>query len=230
MHTLFANTGIQVVCIPLPSGRRYTSAQIGYGWQYCKCQTAGGEDEEPKTVEYPYVQWQVIQSHVSKLFLAVDTTLGDPEIGFFCDPTSLAGDFFIDLENIVDLTGQPLMGLPPLNVCIRAATATAGESKPVHLVVDFGNSRTGALLVEMSGEVTQAAEMLPFELFNRYTLDSFDEQGESVSRPAARWFSSKTRWCNSPYQLARETAKTEYYRDTVKGILGKKQVTRASGR
>jgi len=226
MHTLFANTGVQVVCVPLPSGRRYTSAQIGYGWQYCKCQDAGEDDEEPKTIDYPYIQWQVIQSHDSKLYLAIDTTLGDPEIGFFCDPTSLAGDFFIHLEQIVDLTGQTLQGVPAVDVCIRAATATAGEAKPVHLVVDFGNSRTGALLVEMSGEVTQAAEMLPFELINRYTLDTFDEQGEAVSRPPARWFSSKTRWCNSPYQLPREMAKTEYYRDTVKGILGKKQVTR----
>jgi hypothetical protein len=229
VHTLFANTGVQVVCIPLPSGRRYTTAQIGYGWQYTKCRETPGEDDDPdkvKAKDYPYIQWQVIQSHVSKLFLAIDTSLGDPEIGFFCDPTSLAGDFFIHLEGMLDLTGQPLAGLPPVDVCIRAATATAGESKPVHLVCDFGNSRTGALLVEMSGEVTQAAEMLPFELLNRYTLDAFSEQGEPESRPATRWFSSRTRWCNAPYQLPRETGKTEYYRDTVKGILGKKQVTR----
>ncbi|MCA9268366.1 MAG: virulence factor SrfB [Planctomycetales bacterium] len=229
MQTLFANTGVQILCVPLPSGRRYTTAQIGYGWQFTKCRTTvedQDESEEPKTESYPYIQWQVIQSNVSKLYLAVDTSLGDPDIGFFCDPTSLAGDFHVRLENLVDLTGQPLVGLPPVDICLRAATATAGEAKPVHLVVDFGNSRTGALLVEMSGEVTQAAEMLPFELFNRYTLDAFNEQGEPESRPNTRWFSSKTRWCNAPYQLPREAAKTEYYRDTVKGLLGKKQVTR----
>ncbi len=227
MHTLFANTGVQIVCVPLVAGRRFSSAQIGYGWQYCKCRDVGSEeDDEPKTVDFPYIQWQIVQSHVSKLYLAIDTSLGDPEIGFFCDPTSLAGDFLLHVENLIDLTGQPLAGVPPVDVTIRAATATAGEAKPVHLVVDFGNSRTGALLVEMSGEVTQAAEMLPFELVNRYTLDTFDEHGEGQSRPAGRWFSSKTRWCNAPYQLPRETGKVEYYRDTVKGVFGKKQVTR----
>ena len=36
-------------------------------------------------VDYPYIQWQIIQSGVSKLFLAVDTTCGDPEVGYFCE-------------------------------------------------------------------------------------------------------------------------------------------------
>ena len=34
MHVLFANTGVQLVCIPLRGGR-YQSSQIGYGWQRC---------------------------------------------------------------------------------------------------------------------------------------------------------------------------------------------------
>jgi len=101
MHILFANTGVQVICVPLQSGRRYTTAQIGYGWQHCRCQPEESEEEdrnrdeeeEPKAVPYPYVQWQIIQSHVSKLFLAVDTSLGDPEVGYFADPATLAGDF-----------------------------------------------------------------------------------------------------------------------------------------
>ena len=36
MHVLFANTGVQVVCIPLKGGARFTTAQIGYGWQRCR--------------------------------------------------------------------------------------------------------------------------------------------------------------------------------------------------
>ena len=62
---------------------------------------------------------------------------------------------------------QPLQGIPEIELCLRASSATAGEAKPVHLVVDFGNSRTGALLIEMAGEVSQSAEMTPFELVNR---------------------------------------------------------------
>lgn len=230
MPILFANTGVQIVCIPLPTGRRYTTAQIGYGWQSCECRVPLGEDDDPEdrkpAKKFAYIQWQIIQSAVSKLFLAVDTTLGDPEVGYFCDPTSLAGDFNVKLTEIIDLQGEPLAGIPPVELVLRAATATAGEAKPVHMVVDFGNSRTGALLLEVAGEVTQAPEMTPFELTSRYSLDAFNDEGEAVSKPAARWFTSKTRWCNSPYQQPPEMPKKEYYRETVKGLMGKKTVTR----
>jgi hypothetical protein len=227
MHILFANTGVQIVCIPLPSGRRYTTAQIGYGWQYCRCVNQDDENrggDEPKN--FPYIQWQIIQSSVTKLFLAIDTTLGDPDVGYFCDPSSLAGDFIVKLEGLFDLTGAPLPGMPKIELCLRAATATAGEAKPVHLVVDFGNSRTGALLLEVTGEVSKSAEMMPFELINRYTLDAWSDTGEPIGRPSCRWFSSKTRWCNTPYLPPQEMTKKEYYRETVKGLLGKKQVAR----
>ena len=227
MHILFANTGVQIVCIPLTSGRRFTTAQIGYGWQHCQCRNQEEDvpDDGPP-VEFRYIQWQVIQAQTSKLFLAVDTSLGDPEVGYFCDPTSLAGDFNVKPEEILDLTGEPLQGLPKIDLCLRAATATAGEAKPVHLVVDFGNSRTGALLLEVSGEVSQSAEMMPFELQNRYSFDAFDDEGQPVSQPNARWFSSRVKWCNSPYLPSAEMVKKEFYRESVKGLLGKKKVTR----
>ena len=235
MHILFANTGVQIVCIPLQSGRRYTTAQIGYGWQTCRCRAEAeadedrrrdDDDEDLEALVYPYIQWQIIQSNVSKLFLAVDTSLGDPEIGYFADPTTLAGDFHVVLKHVLDRAGQPLLGLPPIELCLRAASATAGEAKPVHMVVDFGNSRTGALLIEMAGEVSQSAEMMPFELSNRYSLDYFNDEGEQISRPGARWFSSKTRWANVPYIEPPAMAKKEFYRETKKGIFGKKQVAR----
>jgi len=222
MHILFANTGVQVICVPLKAGRRYNMSQIGYGWQHCRCKdpTADEDDENPEPLVFPYVQWQVIQSHVSKLYLAVDTSLGDPDLGYFCDPTSLAGDFRLVISQLLDLAGEPLQGVPDVEITLRAATATAGEAKPVHLVVDFGNSRTGALLVEMAGEVSQAAEMMPFELHNRYHLDAYDDDGEPISKPLTRWFSSRTSWCNAPYLEPEEVVKKEYYRETVKGMFG----------
>jgi hypothetical protein len=230
MHILFANTGVQVVCVPLQSGRRYTTAQIGYGWQHCRCKPEIDEEdqdeENPEPIVYPYIQWQLVQSHVSKLFLAVDTSLGDPDIGYFADPATLAGDFHVALKDILDLSGQPLQGFPTVELCLRAATATAGEAKPVHMVIDFGNSRTGALLLEMAGEVSQSAEMMPFELSNRYSLDFYNDEGEQISRPGTRWFSSKTRWANTPYLEPPEMAKKEFYRATKKGLFGKKQVSR----
>ncbi len=231
MQILFANTGVQIVCIPLPSGRRFTTTQIGYGWQYCRCHNPAAEEDEgegdSQPLDYPYIQWQIVQSHVSKLYLAVDTSLGDPDVGYFCDASSLAGDFLVKLEGLLGRNGERLPGMPTVELCLRASTATAGEAKPVHMVVDFGNSRTGALLLEMTGEVAQSAEMFPFELANRYHLDYFNEEGDPVGRPSDRWFSSKTRWANAPYQPPQERMKTEYFREAVKGMFGKSRtVTR----
>jgi hypothetical protein len=231
MNILFADTGVQIVCIPLTSGRRFTTSQIGHGWQHCICAPPDLDDEnydddgEDKNVEYPYIQWQIIQGNVSKLYLAVDTSLGDTDLGHFSDPTSLRGDHVVQLDKLLDRNGEQLQGIGTVEFRIRAATATAGEAKPVHLVVDFGNSRTGALLVELGGEVSQEAKMMPFELLNRYNLDGWNDQGEFIGRPQSRWFSSVTKWCASPYLRPNDTTKKEYYRETVKGFLKSKTVT-----
>jgi len=148
MYVLFANTGVQLVCIPLRGGARFQTAQIGYGWQRCQC--SSGAEEDPVR-SFPYIQWEIIQSGETKLFLAVDTTCGDPEVGYFCEPSAMTKDFMVTLDNILDLQGQPLKGITGIQLCIRPATATAGDAKHVHMVVDFGNSRTGALLLELAG-------------------------------------------------------------------------------
>lgn len=206
-HVLFANTGVQIIAVPLRGGVRYSSAQIGYGWQRC-CVASPNPKSKPQQI--PFVQWQIIQSQASRLFFAVDTTCGPAEEGYFSQAETLVRDFTLRVENLLDLTGSPLKGVPAIEVCIRPAAATAGDAKGVHLVVDFGNSRTGALLVEMSGEVSQQPLMLPFELINRYHLDAWNEQGEFLIRPAARWFSSKTHWCNTPYLPPLPQKRVEY--------------------
>ena len=113
MHVLFANTGVQLICVPA-RGSRYQAAQIGYGWQRCRCaaEAAGQRGEEPPAKQYPYIQWQIIQGAVSKLFLAVDTTCGDPDVGYFCDPGALAKDFELRIENILDIQGNPPRNAP----------------------------------------------------------------------------------------------------------------------
>lgn len=208
MHVLFANTGVQLVCVPLRGGSRYQTAQIGYGWQRCQC-SADAEDEPPRN--YPYIQWQIIQSGASRLFLAVDTTCGDPEVGYFCQGSALTRDYVVHLHDLLDVQGKPLKGAPEVELCIRPATATGGDAKHVHMVIDFGNSRTGALLLELAGEISQTPQMLPFELTNRYHLDAWDESGQFVSTPATRWFSSKTHWCNTPYLPPLAQKKIEYH-------------------
>ena len=208
MHVLFANTGVQLICVPLKGGSRYQTSQIGYGWQRCQCAGAA-EDQPPRT--YPFVQWQVIQSGTTKLFLAIDTTCGDPDVGYFCEPSALTKDYPIRINNLLDVQGQPLKGIGDIEVVIRPATATAGDAKHVHLIVDFGNSRTGALLLELAGEISQTPQMLPFELTNRYHLDAWNDDGNFTSSHDARWFSSKTHWCNTPYLPPAPTTKIEYH-------------------
>ena len=208
MHVLFANTGVQVVCIPLRGGSRYQTNQIGYGWQ--RCATSGENPNDPPRT-FPYIQWQIIQSGTTRLFLAVDTSCGDPEVGYFCAATSLTRDFLVDLQGLLDIDGKPLKGVPDVELCIRPAAAAAGDAKHVHMIIDFGNSRTGVLLLELAGEISQTPQMLPFELTNRYHLDAWNDEGEFVSQPAARWFSSKSHWCNTPYLPPLEQKKIDYH-------------------
>lgn len=226
MHILFTNTGVQIVCFPLPTQKRYTSVQIGHGWQHFRrlekrAESRSGDEEIPR--DCAYIQWQIIQSNVSKLYLAIDTALGDPARGYFSDAGSMAGDFQISLAKMLDLQGEPLQGIPIAEICIRAATAAAGEAKPVHLVVDYGNSRTGALLLEVIGEISQSPKMMPFELLNRYHLDAWNAAGEPIGRPGARWFSSRTRWCNAPFRLPPEITRKEFHLETVQGFLRSKE-------
>ncbi len=145
---------------------------------------------------YHFLQWKIVPG---KLMLAVDTTCGDPEKGYFCNEEALAGDYPVVLEALIGLEGVPLAGLPRVDLTIRPATAGAGAAKEVHMVVDFGNSRTGALLIEIDQETAETPMMEPFELINRHHLDAWNDAGEFQKKDAARWFSSRTQWCTSPY-------------------------------
>ena len=151
------------------------------------------ESEEPDAppIVYPYIQWQIIQSTVSKLFLAIDTSLGDPETRLLLRSDVAGRRFSRAAEGHPRPHGEPLLGCRRIDLCLRAATATAGEAKPVHLVVDFGNSRTGALLVEMSGEVSQIGRNDAVRADESLQARRLRRRRRAVSRPAAGWFSSK---------------------------------------
>jgi hypothetical protein len=200
MHVLFANTGVQYVCEPLRQGTRFTSAEIGLGWQPC-------EMKEGDTIRrLHYVQWRIVST---RLFIAIDTTFGDKDRGFFCSADALTGDFPLKITGLLarDANADPksddaknrktLDGLPTIEIAIRPAIGGSESAKVVHMVVDFGNSRTGALLIEpRSGETP---DMEPFELVNRYHMDAWNDRGEFEKYHSARWFSSRTNWCMSPF-------------------------------
>jgi hypothetical protein len=225
MHLLFTNTGVQLVCIPLNAARRYTTAQIGYGWQYCRVQSSASQQSNaaPTIRNVSYIQWQIIQGPISRLFLAIDTSLGDPALGHVCSADALAGDYQVKLEGLVDITGELLPGIPHVELCFRAAASTAGDARPVDLVVDFGNSRSGALVLETSLDGAESVKMMPFELLDRYRLDGWDERGEQRSHPETQWFSSKTRWCDTPYLAPEPVVRTEFVQQTVRSLFCKKQ-------
>lgn len=214
MHVIFANTGVQYVCEPLRGGGRLTSASVGLGWQ--ASEVLDGQVKR----RLHFVQWRVASG---KLFLAIDTTCGDPERGFFCSIDTLAGDFPLSIGGLLDLQGKPLTMLPRVDVMIRPPTGGSESAKPVHMVIDFGNSRTGALLIEP--QLGDTPDMEPFQLVNRHYLDAWNEEGEFVKRPSARWFTSRTNWCMAPFQRPPRLELKVYSNQPVKkgGLFGSKK-------
>ena len=106
MDILFADTGVQFICVPLEADQRFTNA--GHDWQRTKCKTKDG------TTDYPYIQWLIRKyGDDNKLFLAVDTTAGDDEQedGYFCRAAALFGDCKVSLSGLLGDNGQPLAGL-----------------------------------------------------------------------------------------------------------------------
>ncbi len=225
MHVLFANTGVQYLCIPLDSSLQYTADEVGSGWQRCRC----GEGENIRDIDF--IQWRIVRRSQKKLFLAVDTTCGDEtDIGYFHKASALSTDVTISLPNLLSLSGKPLAGVAPINFIIRPATAEGGDPKDVHFVVDFGNSRSGGLLLEFRG---QEPLMHPFHLINRHKLDAWNSQGELTFKDdefddaseASYWFSSKTQWCAAPYLPASKISTTEYrsIKKTRETFFGKRE-------
>lgn len=216
---LFVNSGVQLLCIPLHADQEVSSDQTGAGWQHCCCRASSGNPED-SIIRYGYIQWQIVGQ---KIFLAVDTSVGVADEGppqYFAKASTLTKDVCIRLENLLDAQGKPFQGLPTLEFILRPADAEGGEDRQVHLVVDFGNSRTGGLLVEFRGDVPQEPMMTPLRLINRYRLDAWDSNGQWNTKDATWWFSSKTHWCTTPYLPAPEL-QVVVYRDQPKtGVFG----------
>ncbi|HEX8200099.1 MAG TPA: virulence factor SrfB, partial [Isosphaeraceae bacterium] len=195
MPILFANTGVQLLCVPLPPGGRLPTVATGTGWQPYEAED--GSRKEPKP--YPYLQWQIRQEAAGRLFLAVDTTCGRPQDGYIGDLATLDKDLTIalDLTRLLGRHGRPLGIKRFVELVLRPMGA--GDPKKVDMVVDLGNSRTGALLLEPSGD-RLANPPLAFGLLNRARLDAWDESGRFDRDGLERWFSSRTHWCTPPYR------------------------------
>lgn len=220
MQRLLADTGVQLLCYPLP-----VDVEIDpLGWQHCRC--AGPDSGQ--TVELPFVQWRVVGGKVAKLMLAVDTVLGPPDQGHFADRSAFVGSKRFLIAGLISPSGVSL-DLPAVEFSIDPPTV--GDVKDTDLVVDFGNSRTGALLLEMRGETSPTPQMLPFRLVDRGSMAAWNERGEFDAMAAETWFSARTHWCETPY-LPPPILHKESFRevDGSSGWLGrpKKQTVRES--
>lgn len=218
---LFVNSGVQLISFQLPPNQQYSIDQVGSGWQHCRCKTPSSNVDEP-IVQYGYVQWRVVDR---KLYLAVDTSIAASEEGppqYVAKASTLTSDVNVELAGLLDARGEPFVGLPALQFIVRPASADAGEDRLVHLVIDFGNSRTGGLLVEFRGDVPQEPMMTPLRLVNRVHLDVWDDDGSWDTSGATWWFSSRTHWCTTPY-LPPPGIDVVEYRDTEKSrVFGSK--------
>lgn len=214
-NILFSNTGIQFIYFDLPASLELE--RIGdYRWNYCRCQKNGGVED------FSYIQWRV-DDYRTRLYLAVDTTIGvrDEDHGFFKIQKDYSGDFSVSLAGLLGADGIPLPLSEPIELTIRAAESQGGEPINVDLVIDFGNSRTGALLVEFHGTEPQ---MTPLPLLNRFHLETFENRGPAIQTTASPWFSSKTHWSLTPYLEPRTIYLKEHEEIKKPGLFGGTEV------
>ena len=203
MQHLLAETGVQLLCYPLPIDIELDTDQVTADWQHCRL----GGSQGAHGSELPYVQWRIVPAKTPKLFLAVDTTLGPKDRGHFADRSSFVGSHKV---TITDLLGPSGVALPIPAVTFTIDPPSAGDVKDVDLIVDFGNSRTGALLLEMRGETAPTPQMLPFHLIDRGKLSAWNDRGEFDSSAAETWFTARTHWCETPYQPPQPLQRERY--------------------
>ncbi|MBU6174493.1 MAG: virulence factor SrfB, partial [Planctomycetes bacterium] len=220
---IFTNTGVQILAFPIRSGR-FKEGQLALGWQRCRCELQG------QVKDYWYIQWQLIQNK-PLLFLAIDTTLAPAEkptdAGYFSKEGRMFGDFEVKLDGLLGKNDQILEGIGSPTFIIRSAQAEGGESKDVHLIVDFGNNRTGGLLVEFHGDLNQDPSMQPLQMIDRFALDNWDDEkkkGELKRDPSLWWFSSRAQWSTAPYLDPPRIEEDRYSKELVKkGMFGKEE-------
>lgn len=204
---LFANTGVQIIARKLPE--RPSARPVG--WQPCFCQYS--QPSPPTALKY--VQWQIVDD---QLFVALDTTLGPTKHGHVREDGHLEGPYTIKLRRLCDDKGTPIEGLASFSLDVQVHPKPLNsEAEKVHLVIDFGNSRTMALLIELSGSPHPQFTMLPFVLQDRFQF-----------RRGQNCFLSQTVWCTPPYRRpeAVEVIRREY-RDSGRpaglGLFGARQ-------
>lgn len=193
-RVLFANSGVQLLCFPLEQ------ELLGHDrWTHV---SPSGNLSNPG---FEFIQWKIL---ANKLILAVDTTSSDDPTdgnGYFCRKSALSGDFLISIPlaqfgDVARDEGFNLKNGDDVKFVIKPVGLSEGKAKEVDMVVDFGNNRTGAMILEIQTVGNEPMLMTPFELQDRTNLAAaWDDQGIEQPQPKNRWFSSRTHWCTTPF-------------------------------
>jgi len=212
-RVLFANSGVQLLCFPLEQEVRDHDR-----WAHL----SSGEDLSPSGFEF--IQWKILRN---KLILAIDTTAStDPtdDSGYFCRESALGGDYQIKIPlnqfgSVAKSQGFQLKSGSDIEFVIKPVGLSEGKAKEVDLVVDFGNNRTGAIILEIQDSGNEPMLMMPFELQDRTNLPSaWDDNGVELvlPQPKNRWFSSRTHWCTTPFLPAQKVQRVVHEQREVK--------------
>ncbi len=209
MHVLFANTGVQVVCIPLRGGSRYQTNQIGYGWQRCAMRRRGRQRSPADLPLHPVADHPVghdaavpgrrhlLRRPGSRLLLLAH--LADPRL-----PRQSA--------RAAGHRGQAAEG--------RAATSSSASAprrpRPATPSTSTWSSTSATAAPacccwNWPAKSARRRRCSPSSSPTATTSTPGTRKASSSAMPAARWFSSKTHWCNTPYLPPLEQKKIDYH-------------------
>jgi hypothetical protein len=145
---LFANTGVQFINTEIPCGPTE-------GWEFVKNTNTGD-----------IWKWLRIQNVGNLLVLAVDTSTGPDEEGYFCADENSIANPVADIDVVIpgDDNGDALS----LSISILPSRGGDGDPIDVALVLDFGNCRGLGVLVD---QLPTNGEKLPASPFRLYSSD-----------------------------------------------------------
>lgn len=147
---LYANTGIQIVDTKLSVPQSHESRPLNQEWNKW-------------SIDTPWVQYKICQNR--KIILAIDTSvdLGCKTECARGEETLPSGEEPLVILRISDLREVGL-GSEKFEIYIHRELSGTGTPKNVAFVIDYGNSRTSALLVEDTSVNAQKLPAVPFEL------------------------------------------------------------------
>ncbi len=209
MHVLFANTGVQIVCVPLAAAaatRPTRSATAGSG----ALRQRAGKARPPRLS--PTSSGRSSSPAPRGCSWPSTPPAATPRSATSARPTRLTKDFLVHLDGSAGPGGQAAEGHPrdravhpPGDGHRRRRQARAHGRRlrqQPHRRAAAGDGRR---------DRARRRRCCPSSWSTATTSTPGTRRARRVSLPAARWFSSKTHWCNTPYLPPLAQKKIEYH-------------------